>query len=173
MAEIWKKVRGFPGYDVSSMGRVRSWKSGGRGGKTVRKKPLIMSFSFDKDGYETILLVLGNKRPKRRVHRLVLLAFVGPPPAGMSTSHLNGHKADNRLKNICWESMKDNCRRKHAHGTAQIGERNAHAKLTDKDILAIRDRHLRGETQESIAKYFGVTRPNIGYIIRRETWRHI
>jgi hypothetical protein len=57
------------------------------------------------DGHLRVVLGRGNRR---QVHRLVLLAFVGPPPAGCETRHLNGDPADNRLDNLEWATHRRN-----------------------------------------------------------------
>lgn len=51
------------------------------------------------------------------------------------------------------------------------GERHADAKLSEADVLLIRA--SRGETQQSLADRFGVSRGLIGHIKRRLIWRHL
>lgn len=42
------------------------------------------------------------------VHRLVLEAFVGPCPPGMEGCHNDGHKQNNRLGNLRWDTPREN-----------------------------------------------------------------
>jgi hypothetical protein len=59
-----------------------------------------------------------------------------------------------------------------AHGTLLAGEACPASKLTDKDVLTIRE--LGGSlSQSKIAAKFGITQGNVGYILRRATWRHL
>jgi hypothetical protein len=58
-------------------------------------------------------------------------------------------------------------------GRAAVGERSARAKLTETQVREIRQMADMGHTQREIAEWFGVTQPNVGYILRRDTWRHL
>jgi len=53
------------------------------------------------------------------------------------------------------------------------GEKINHAKLTETDVLKIRDMFSKGKSQLSIAEYFGITKRSVCYIINRKTWKHI
>lgn len=46
-------------------------------------------------------------------------------------------------------------------------------KLTDSDVIAIRQMYKTGAMQKDIAKKYGVTRSAIYHIIHNNTWRHI
>lgn len=59
------------------------------------------------------------------------------------------------------------------HAQRARGERHGEARLTEDDVMAIRLRHADGESQYALAYAFGVTRPNIGFIVRRKTWAHV
>lgn len=101
MAEQWKPIPGYEGlYEISDMGRVLS----------VRRQQLLKP-SAGNDGY----LKLKLRGKNQRVHRLVLLAFVGPCPEGMATRHLNGRRGDNRLANLEWADHATNIRDKRRH----------------------------------------------------------
>lgn len=53
------------------------------------------------------------------------------------------------------------------------GEASGLSKLTAADVKEIRRLAGLGFTQRAIAKQFGVTHPNVGSILRRETWAHV
>ena len=54
------------------------------------------------------------------------------------------------------------------------GERHGMHKLTEENVRAIRSRYAAGdESQYALAAAFGVTRPMIGYIVRRKNWAHV
>jgi DNA-binding CsgD family transcriptional regulator len=53
------------------------------------------------------------------------------------------------------------------------GEGNGVAKLTEREVIEIRRAGARGESQREIAARFGVSKPAIGHILRRESWTHI
>jgi len=53
------------------------------------------------------------------------------------------------------------------------GIENAHAKLTEDQVMTIRTRHAAGETMAALGKEFGVGYTNISQIVHRHTWKHI
>jgi hypothetical protein len=55
----------------------------------------------------------------------------------------------------------------------QRGEKNPSARLSEQDVMAIRQRVASGETQTSMAKEFAVTTANINRIVLRHTWKHV
>lgn len=93
--EIWKPIPGFPGYEVSDMGRVRSFKW-----NDVR----ILRPATNPKGYLGVLLSNQNKKSFLRIHQLVMLAFVGPRPAGLEVCHGPGGQANNRLENLRYDT---------------------------------------------------------------------
>lgn len=104
--EIWKPVVGYKGlYDVSNIGRVRSLRFHSR----ILKGTNIQ-------GYVQIFLHKNKIGKHFGIHRLILLAFVGPCLKGMETSHLNGIKTDNRLKNLAWITRSENAKLAYKHG---------------------------------------------------------
>jgi len=54
------------------------------------------------------------------------------------------------------------------------GEQVRHAKLKEIDVIEIRDAYKRGLfTMSELARLFTVSSANIGYIVKRKTWRHV
>lgn len=103
MNEEWRRIPGHPDYEVSDLGRVRSWKQSGRGGPPPRY--LAGGTSA---GYRHVLLLTDGRRTTGFVHRLVALAFLGPRPDRHETRHLNGDKLDNRLSNLAYGTHSQN-----------------------------------------------------------------
>lgn len=95
MVEEWRQVVGFPGYEVSSAGRVRSL-----------KRDMILKQWPDK-GYRCVYLRRDGRNWNLRVHLLVLEAFVGPSN-GLEGNHENRLKDDNRRENLSWSTHKEN-----------------------------------------------------------------
>lgn len=103
--EIWKPAPGCVGIEVSNQGRVRN-----RWGRILRG-------TVDENGYRRVhVRVVGGEYRIKRVHRLVLEAFVGPCPTGMETRHLSGDPGDNRLANLAWGTPADNNQDTLIHG---------------------------------------------------------
>lgn len=110
MSEAWRAIPGFPGYEASDQGRVRS----ARG----VLKPWLSN------GYSIVGLRQTGRTVKVNVHRLILLAFHGKPGPKMDARHLNGDKSDNRLINLAWGTRSENIRDQVRHG------RHNHARVT-------------------------------------------
>jgi hypothetical protein len=151
MEEIWKPVVGFDGYEVSNLGRVRSWKK-------IRKwwQILVLNVSHkERPLTERRLVVTLRKSGKsitRAVHRLVLEAFIGPCPEGMEARHVNDNDINNNiLSNLAWGTHDQNMADKINHGTYQYGEMNPQAKLSDKQADEIRVSTL--SNKEAAATY--------------------
>lgn len=99
MVENWREIPGYEGlYAVSDMGRVKN----SRSGKILA--PVVKS-----SGYLAVCLSKDGQHKLKTIHRLVLLAFVGPCPPGMETRHFPDHdKKNNRLDNLQWGNAQEN-----------------------------------------------------------------
>jgi len=121
--EWWKRIVGFPGYEVSNWGRIRSWRPI-RNNAPTPNEPRTMKLGTDSRGYSLIVLRTSDGRSTELVHRLVLLAFIGPCPPNMEARHLDGVRDNCCLDNLEWSTHVDNCADKRRHGTSQTGERH-------------------------------------------------
>lgn len=87
-------------------------------------------------------------------------------------AHNCGNHACVNPSHIRWATAKENAADKEAHGTVSRGEAHGASKLTEKDVLRIRE--LSGTmTKTEIAKLFGIGDMQVGRIIRRERWAHV
>lgn len=109
------------------------------------------------------------------VHRLACESANGPPP---SPKHHAAHSCGNGSKgcvspwHLSWKTPKENHADKILHGTANRGEANYAAKLTDADVREIR--RLAGRMPQSkIGQIFGIEQTTVSGIVRRESWAHV
>lgn len=176
--ETWRRAVGFPDYEVSDLGRVRSNDR--------------MVYGYFKPGR---ILKVGERRHKGRlnhisvrlgrgkslrVHRLVLEAFVGPCPPGHEGCHNDGDPTNNRLSNLRWDTRSGNMQDAIRHGTHWTpfknlrGEANSRTHLTADDIKTIRatPQNWRG-AQAALARRFGVSGVTIKRIVERRVWSHV
>ncbi len=92
-AERWLPVPGEDGYEVSTLGRVRSFRR--RGHAHLRDAtPRILKPGNNGNGY--LRVGFGRKSPMAYVHQVVMEAFAGPCPPGKEVRHLDGNRANNR-----------------------------------------------------------------------------
>jgi len=108
--EVWKQIKGFPSYEVSDLGRVKSLKFG---------KERILKPVNRLGGYLSVG-ICAEKFENQLIHRLVLAAFVENPENKPQVNHINGDKSDNRLCNLEWCTAKEN--NLHAIRTGLVGK---------------------------------------------------
>lgn len=179
MSESWRPVIGWEGrYEVSSAGRVRSVSRCGVHGReksrvfpsklltpiVTAKGYLVVNFT------DNAVVGVPRRRVQRKIHHLVLEAFIGPKPPETQGCHNNGIKEDCRLSNLRWDTAAGNCADKIRHGTVQCGERNGNAKLTSSLVAMIRS---STESSRTLAKSLGISKTNVLDIRSRATWGHI
>lgn len=108
MTERWKAIEGFP-YSVSSLGRVRSDKTGN-----------ILAAGVDKDGYPRVVLYNGTSKRYVRVHKLVMEAY--RPRKHVShvlVDHKDRDRSNNALRNLRWATHPANCANKVCNRTVR------------------------------------------------------
>lgn len=158
----------FPDYQITDTGRVWSSKCGGRWMKARKNS----------SGYLQLMLSDGARRTTKRIHCLVLEAFVGPRPAGMECRHLNGNSSDNRLENLRWGTRVENQQDSVKHGTHfvphthAVGERHGKTTLLELDVRWIRYLRAAGVLGRDIADVYGVSLPTVYQIANRKSWKH-
>lgn len=169
----WREVPGYPFYEVSPEGEVRSWRTRGQRNKR-RSEPVLLKQATDRYGYRQVRLTPPEGGPKTWVvHRLVLFAFVGPPEEGTEGSHLNGVRSDNRLVNLAWEDRRANSQRRWSHGTMLLGSGHPRSKLDEAQVARVRAMWKEGHTVACIREAFGVHENSIRGILTGRTWTHV
>ena len=177
MKEIWKDIKGYEGlYQISNIGRVKSLdrivKS--RYDSTSLFKERLLTPQRDTRGYKHVSLRKEGKSKHKRVHRLIALAFIPNPENKPEVNHIDGNKMNNGIDNLEWSTHSENIQ--HAYQTGlnkgPQGAKNSHAKLTEKQVYAIRD--LKGKiTPKEIGVIFKVTRCAIYDIHSGRSWGHL
>ena len=98
--EIWKNIDGFNGkYQVSSWGNIRNAESG----------KVLKPFENSK-GYLKIALYKNGKNYKKRINRLVAMAFIENPDELPQVNHKDGNKKNNSISNLEWVTNEENAR---------------------------------------------------------------
>lgn len=162
--ERWLPVVGAPTYEVSDLGRVRSYLRPGRTRIRVGTIPRMRKLVPDREGYMQVSISIAGRVKMRKVHQLVLEAFVGPRPRGMLTRHKDRNPANNRLDNLLWGTDAENAADARAHGTHTIGEQNGGAKLTQVQADRIRKRLTAGERGMDLAPEYNVSQATISRV---------
>lgn len=173
--ENWKWIKDYEGrYEVSNVGRVRSYIIPDSKGELSRRPQIILKQGVHNKGYLLVGLFNGmGGRCTARVHRLVLQEFIGQCPRNMQAAHLDGDPGNNKLDNLQWVTPKENQHHRNDHGTSNRGERQWNSKLTANNVQDIRARLDRGELQQGIADKYHVCHSVISSIFRNKSWKHL
>lgn len=195
-AEQWRAVDGFNGYEVSSLGRVRSWRPV-RNCAPRPDNPRIVVQCRNGKGYLHFSAMSSCSKTTLATHRVVLEAFHGPAREGEECRHLDGDPSNNRAANLVWGTRTENAADRVRHGTdgsgdrhwsrrhpervsrgerhallskAFPGESHGNAKLTEGQAIAII--HASG-TQSEIAAAYGIKQAQVSAIKTGRAWRHL
>lgn len=165
MCEQWAPIDGFPGYSVSSPGRVRSEQRTVlyESGKTQSVRERIMSPAKKRSGHLTVMLH-GDEDRRLHVHRLVAAAFIGAQPSQLhEVAHRDGDPSNNAASNLRWATRAENHGDKVAHGTHNRGEAHPLCKLTTEQVKEIR---VAPGWCKDIARAYGISFQHVWSIKR-------
>lgn len=97
--EEWKEIEWSGGaYSISSMGRIKSNRSG----------KFLSTNSRAGSGYVSACIHINGERKQTTIHRLVADAFLEREEGKDEVNHINGIKTDNRYFNLEWVSRSEN-----------------------------------------------------------------
>jgi len=141
--EVWVPIKYNENYSVSNLGRVRN-------NKTRR----ILRPRYDGKGYGRANL----QGVDYRTHRLVAEHFI--PNNNLTkdqVNHIDGNPKNNRLDNLEWCTNKYNA--EHAFRT---GLRNHLLKISDEDVIFIRENKLH---YKEVMSRYGLSQSHASAII--------
>lgn len=171
---VIKEISGFEGkYFAGSDGHIYCESNSRR---TARlPKPFRLAESMGGNGYFFVTTILNGKRRSLTVHALICRTFYGNRPGpGFCVRHLDGNKLNNILSNLVWGTYSENEGDKRRHGTAAIGSKQGHAKLTEDIVRLIRFVIPRGLwTAKQAAEALGMHPASIRKIVRGVGWKHV
>lgn len=155
--EEWRPVPGYPGYHVSSLGRVRS----------SRKILKVLDCGH---GYMSVHL---GRHNKRYVHRLVAETFLVNPDNLPIVNHLNSDRRDNRASNLEWCTYQQNSDHASRSGRFPVGDRHHGSRLSREQVREIRGLCLAGVTKTEVGRRFGISDTSVSNILTGRTYRHV
>lgn len=111
------------GYYATRDGRIYSsinWR-----GTSFRE----LKQDLNEDGYPSVrLTVIGAKRTRLAVHKLIATTFLGPRPSpAHEVRHLDGDRLNPHADNLAWGTRADNAADRERHGRTSRGEPHATA----------------------------------------------
>ena len=158
----WREVPGYPSYSVSSEGIVaRTTRA-----KTARVKN--MNPTTNKDGCKYLTLMNGGKGKTFRVHRLVLLAFIGE--SDLHADHINGERDDNRIENLRYISPSDHAKLHYGRNT---GKPEVAASLTEEQVVSLREEYAAGVSSKILMGKYQLCAAAVCELARGITYRNV
>jgi len=166
--ERWLPVVGFPGYEVSECGRVRSYKVDSSG-KLARKPQRILKGGNSHGNYPSVCLCNSGEQRSFHIHRLVTEAFLGACPDGLEVCHNDGNPQNNHLENLRYDTHLSN-----VHDAMESeGWRPEKRKLSDDQAIEVRILRFQGRYIDELALRFGVSKSVIRSICIGRTYSEV
>ena len=163
--EDWKNIPDYDGkYKSSTLGRIKSTMP--HNGTFER----ILRQTRTAKGYVSYGLYKNKKRGSFLIHRLIAITYIPNPENLPEVNHKKGIKTDNRPSAIEWSNHDDNISHAVENSLIQKGEKCHRAKLTEKQVLEIRESTLM---QKDLAMIYKISTTSISGIKRRLYWTHI
>lgn len=173
-SEEWRAIPGFPGYEASSLGSVRSldrrvfFNDHPRNLTSKSIRGVTIRPRINRYGYPQVIIL----RKTIPVHRCVASAFLGLIPAHLQVNHKNAVKTDNRIENLELVTPDQNIQHEIENELGIFrGESSYVAKLTNEKVREIRS--ILGKTNKEIASLYGMSWQHIRKIRLREAWSHL
>lgn len=160
MKEEWRDIKGYEDYQVSNLGRVKSFK---------RNKIRILQPCCARGLQRIGLRKYGVLRPFP-VARLVAEAFVPNPEGKPLAVHLDNNLRNNCASNLCWMTRAEHNRHVYDLGLNKVGENRRDAKLTNEQARYIKE-NPDGLKDVELAKKFDVSSQLINRVHRGKTYR--
>ena len=121
--EIWKEIKGFEDYEVSSLGRVKSLARTitHKDGKVYKHKSKILKLKTGSHGYLAVNIFKDTKSKTRTIHQLVAEAFLNHTPNGYKSvvDHIDNNPLNNELGNLQIISHRENISKDRKKGTSK------------------------------------------------------
>jgi hypothetical protein len=116
----------------------------------------------------------GKYAPVIGAHRASYELFVGHIPDDLHVLHRCDNPPCVNPTHLFLGTNADNKADSVAKGRHRKGERPTCTKLTEADVLAIRERYRRGGvSHRQLAKEYGVAHAQIGNLLRGTSWKHV
>ena len=177
--EEWREIPGFPEYQVSSHGRVRSYyKANGYGGGFTCDRSItpniLRQTPLKKSGHMRVYLYHNGIKVSLLVHRLVAIAFIPNPNGYPKVRHRDDNPKNNNVENLEWGTQGDNirdCIERGRFNYSGMIEYNNARRTPIRAYNPDTDSEMFFDSQSDVARYFNTSQGNIWNAIKRGTKR--
>ena len=127
----------------------------------------FMATRPDRNGYIQFGAHHNGKQYGVSQHCIIWLSVHRDIPDGIEVDHINQNRADNRIENLqLLTRMQNNI------NSGSRGEANPTSKLTEADVIWIRNQRSAGKTVDSIASELPVCVGHVYRILRNTSWKN-
>jgi hypothetical protein len=169
--EEWRPIEGYPGYEASSLGNIRSLDRTIIDKNGVEKRMRGRVLAPARHGQYNYFSVGLGRGAHTNVHALVCTAFHGKKPSDAhGAAHNDGDGFNNRPENLRWATQKENMADTVMHGTRYRGRKHWSAKLSEDDVREIRRLCANGVSTASISTQFSISPRAVRLIRERRNW---
>lgn len=143
--EIWKSLDflGYPNYEVSNFGRVKSLNY-----RNSKKETILKLRKGGNNEYLNVMLYNNGKGYVCLVHRLVCLAFLENPENLPQVNHKDENKQNNKVDNLEWCNQQHN----QNYGTCRERQRLSLKKYYIKHKNPFYGKHHSEETKQKMSE---------------------
>jgi hypothetical protein len=174
MEEIWKILDENNLYQISNLGRIKSFAFNSK--YRYRTYPRISDGYIDYYGYKYFNIKIDKKYKILKLHRLVAKYFLDNLNSYKEINHKDGNKLNNNVLNLEWCSRSHNIKHAFRSGLKNAkGSKNANNILKEFEVKTIKNLFLEGISDREI--HF-IYKNKIGYgtiqaIKHKRIWKHI
>jgi hypothetical protein len=176
--KVWLPVVGYEGlYEVSNDGQVKSIDRiviypDEKQPRKFKGKLLKQCLNVNKKYYGVRL----SKQGKTKLwltHQLVAIAFLGKKPKGHLVCHGSRGSLCNEVTNLSYGTPKQNAADQLRDGTKCYGEKCSWSKLTESDVLEIKNLYTKGVQGKDLAMKFSISRSRVCDIVKGRGWNYL
>ena len=158
MDEDFRPLPANDAYRVDRSGYAQSCWARGKGG-TYKSDQWRDLASHTINGYRAFYTKVDLKLRRFMAHEAILLAWVGPKPAGMVARHLDDDRDNCHLDNLAWGTRRQNYDDAVRNGKIKLGTSHAQAAITAEQASMLRfffkGQKIHGLKAADWAKEFG------------------
>jgi hypothetical protein len=92
---------------------------------------------------------------------------------GMVINHIDENKMNNKRENLEQVTKQENITRQWRNNSLKRGSSAGNSRLTEKDVIEIKELLKNGLTQREIGEKYSVSRAAINNIAMGTTWKHV